>query len=143
MKLRLVTDIAFAAFLAITCSCAKESSSTIDDAPALAVRPPTAPADTAPADTAPVDVENESTWTPLRSADYPDVPTGLPVDLPLTAPGDDYLVLAWNDLGMHCYQADFSRFQILPPYNVFWCRSWHEAISRRLSAMASKSNTGH
>jgi hypothetical protein len=31
-------------------------------------------------------------------------------------------VLAWNDLGMHCYQADFSTFQILPPYNVFWAQ---------------------
>jgi hypothetical protein len=23
---------------------------------------------------------------------------------------------------MHCYQADFSTFQILPPYNVFWAQ---------------------
>lgn len=30
----------------------------------------------------------------------------------------DYTLLAWNDLGMHCYDgSDFSVFSILPPYN--------------------------
>lgn len=29
-----------------------------------------------------------------------------------------YSVLAWNNLGMHCMDADFSVFAILPPYNV-------------------------
>jgi len=32
---------------------------------------------------------------------------------------DDYIVLAWNDLGMHCANADFSDIVILPPYNNF------------------------
>lgn len=32
---------------------------------------------------------------------------------------DDYVVLAWNDLGMHCANADFSEVVILPPYNNF------------------------
>ncbi len=30
----------------------------------------------------------------------------------------DYIVLAWNDLGMHCMDKDFSVFAILPPYNT-------------------------
>ncbi|MFO1394607.1 MAG: hypothetical protein U1F09_12655 [Steroidobacteraceae bacterium] len=30
----------------------------------------------------------------------------------------DYRILASNDLGMHCVDADFSVFSILPPYNV-------------------------
>ena len=30
-----------------------------------------------------------------------------------------YKVVATNDLGMHCVDADFSVFSILPPYNVF------------------------
>ncbi len=30
----------------------------------------------------------------------------------------DYTVIAWNDLGMHCMDADFSVFSILPPYNT-------------------------
>ena len=32
------------------------------------------------------------------------------------APG--YRVLSWNNLGMHCDDADFAVFSILPPYNV-------------------------
>ncbi len=30
----------------------------------------------------------------------------------------DYIVIAWNDLGMHCVDRDFSVFSILPPYNT-------------------------
>lgn len=32
---------------------------------------------------------------------------------------EEYIVLAWNDLGMHCANADFSDIVILPPYNNF------------------------
>jgi hypothetical protein len=32
------------------------------------------------------------------------------------------VVFAWNNLGMHCYQSDYSQFLILPPYNVFWAQ---------------------
>ncbi|MGB5105005.1 MAG: hypothetical protein WBO04_17040 [Steroidobacteraceae bacterium] len=35
-----------------------------------------------------------------------------------TAQPTSYKVLAANDLGMHCVDADFSVFSILPPYNV-------------------------
>jgi hypothetical protein len=28
-----------------------------------------------------------------------------------------HALLAWNDLGMHCMDRDFSIFSILPPYN--------------------------
>ncbi len=30
----------------------------------------------------------------------------------------DFTLLAWNDLGMHCMDSDYSVFSILPPYNV-------------------------
>jgi len=30
---------------------------------------------------------------------------------------DQYIVLAWNDLGMHCSNHDFSKIAVLPPYN--------------------------
>jgi len=30
----------------------------------------------------------------------------------------NYVVLAWNNLGMHCMDSDFSIFSILPPYNT-------------------------
>ncbi|KXK44177.1 MAG: hypothetical protein UZ05_CHB002002687, partial [Chlorobi bacterium OLB5] len=28
-----------------------------------------------------------------------------------------YVLLGWNDLGMHCSNKDFSKIGILPPYN--------------------------
>ena len=31
---------------------------------------------------------------------------------------DDYQVFAYNDLGMHCFDNDFSIFCLLPPFNV-------------------------
>jgi hypothetical protein len=31
--------------------------------------------------------------------------------------GGSFTLLAWNDLGMHCMDGDFSVFSILPPYN--------------------------
>jgi len=30
---------------------------------------------------------------------------------------DQYIVIGWNDLGMHCANQDFSKLAILPPYN--------------------------
>src|SRR5512138_2121250 len=34
----------------------------------------------------------------------------------------DYVVLGWNDLGMHCYNNDFRDMAILPPYNTLWAQ---------------------
>jgi hypothetical protein len=31
-----------------------------------------------------------------------------------------YKILTWNDLGMHCYNRDFSDLAVLPPYNNLW-----------------------
>ena len=33
-----------------------------------------------------------------------------------------YRILAWNNLGMHCYDRDFSNMAILPPYNTLWAQ---------------------
>ncbi|NJD60153.1 MAG: hypothetical protein FIA98_12230, partial [Anaerolineae bacterium] len=39
--------------------------------------------------------------------------------LPMAPPMDiGYIVLGWNNLGMHCYNPDFSNLAILPPYNT-------------------------
>ena len=35
-------------------------------------------------------------------------------------PGSKYVLLGWNDLGMHCYNRDFSDLAVLPPYNNLW-----------------------
>ena len=34
-------------------------------------------------------------------------------------PGDEYIVIGWNDLGMHCSNKDFDSIVILPPYNNY------------------------
>jgi hypothetical protein len=38
------------------------------------------------------------------------------------AKADQYKVLAWNDLGMHCYNRDFQDIAVLPPYNNLWAQ---------------------
>jgi len=40
----------------------------------------------------------------------------LAVPVPAGAP-DSYIVLSWNDLGMHCMNRDHDELSILPPYN--------------------------
>ena len=30
---------------------------------------------------------------------------------------DEYIIITWNDLGMHCANKDFSNMAVLPPYN--------------------------
>jgi len=39
-----------------------------------------------------------------------------PVSAPAAPP--NYTVLGWNNLGMHCMDADYAAFSILPPYNT-------------------------
>jgi len=31
--------------------------------------------------------------------------------------GDEFIIISWNDLGMHCSNKDFSKLAVLPPYN--------------------------
>ncbi len=33
-----------------------------------------------------------------------------------------YVLLGWNDLGMHCYNRDFQDLAVLPPYNTLWAQ---------------------
>jgi hypothetical protein len=35
---------------------------------------------------------------------------------------DKYVVLSWNDLGMHCYNRDFQDLAVLPPFNNLWAQ---------------------
>jgi hypothetical protein len=35
---------------------------------------------------------------------------------------EQFVVLAWNDLGMHCYNRDFADLAVLPPYNNLWAQ---------------------
>jgi hypothetical protein len=42
------------------------------------------------------------------------------VDIP--ANSNDYVVFAWNDLGMHCLNPTYDKAVILPPYNTVWAQ---------------------
>jgi hypothetical protein len=51
-------------------------------------------------------------------ADSPQVSANAP-----SAPrADRYVLLGWNDLGMHCYNRDFTNLAVLPPYNTLWAQ---------------------
>lgn len=41
---------------------------------------------------------------------------------PLYEATGNYIVVAWNDLGMHCYNRDFQDLAVLPPYNTLWAQ---------------------
>lgn len=34
----------------------------------------------------------------------------------------NYVLLGWNDLGIHCYNHDFQDLAVLPPYNTIWAQ---------------------
>ncbi len=40
---------------------------------------------------------------------------------PPDTPGD-YIVIGWNDLGMHCMDPSYEDFAVLPPYNTLWAQ---------------------
>jgi hypothetical protein len=48
-------------------------------------------------------------------------PASVPLSRPDTATGE-VIVLAWNDLGMHCYNQSFADLAVLPPYNSLWAQ---------------------
>jgi len=61
--------------------------------------------------------------TPTPTPEPTVVPTPTPTPKPTVAPtptpnSGDYMLSAWNDLGMHCMDGnDFSVFSVLPPFN--------------------------
>ena len=51
-------------------------------------------------------------------------PNGATASAPSIAVNTDrqYIVLSWNDLGMHCYNRDFNDLAVLPPANTLWAQ---------------------
>ncbi len=43
-------------------------------------------------------------------------------DSNIPATKNDYTLLAWNDLGMHCLNPTYDTLVILPPYNTVWAQ---------------------
>lgn len=37
-------------------------------------------------------------------------------------PQSEYILIGWNDLGMHCYNRNFQDLAVLPPYNTLWAQ---------------------
>jgi hypothetical protein len=61
----------------------------------------------------------------MRPAETPTVePTLQPTPTPTmtSVPLGDYVIIGWNDLGMHCYDRDYADIGVLPPYNNLWAQ---------------------
>jgi hypothetical protein len=39
-----------------------------------------------------------------------------------SAARNGYVLLSWNDLGMHCYNRNFQDLAVLPPFNTLWAQ---------------------
>lgn len=50
---------------------------------------------------------------------FPLLMRGVPLTTPQPA---EYVLLGWNDLGMHCYNRDFQDLGVLPPFNTLWAQ---------------------
>lgn len=42
--------------------------------------------------------------------------------IPAASSSTSYIVLAWNDLGMHCLNPSYDTAVVLPPYNTLWAQ---------------------
>jgi hypothetical protein len=45
-----------------------------------------------------------------------------PTATPMSTPTTDYVIVGWNDLGMHCYDREYADIAVLPPYNNLWAQ---------------------
>ncbi|MEA1950800.1 MAG: hypothetical protein U9N87_05415, partial [Planctomycetota bacterium] len=121
MRLSVVNALSIITLAAMACSCSNAPLSNKEEPKATKEPSADIPPVSGKKEGVP-EAEKKRSWTPMASADYPNPPKGMLADMPATMPVKDYLALAWNDLGMHCYQPDFSRLLILPPYNVYWAQ---------------------
>lgn len=63
---------------------------------------------------------------PVAASAQAQQPTNPPLAQAVAPPAlGDYVVLGWNDLGMHCMNGDFSSLCILPPFNDLWAQVVH------------------
>ncbi len=52
----------------------------------------------------------------------PTINTPLYLPLILNRPSPGYVVIGWNNLGMHCYDLKYEDMAVLPPYNTIWAQ---------------------
>jgi hypothetical protein len=78
-------------------------------------------------------VLSSSAWPKVSASGELAGPVDVEVDPQVLAPADvanrgavaaagDTIVLAWNDLGMHCYNPRFQDLAVLPPFNNLWAQ---------------------
>lgn len=60
--------------------------------------------------------------TPTQTLALTPTLTETPTTTPPPPVLGDYIVIGWNDLGMHCYNPDFQDLAVLPPYNTLWAQ---------------------
>ncbi len=72
----------------------------------------------APHDTAGRDLSGADTAADVTNADIVPDTADATVDDAVTPLTGEFTVLAWNNLGMHCYNPTFKRLAVLPPYNT-------------------------
>ncbi|MGY6512284.1 hypothetical protein ACXIUH_25425, partial [Vibrio parahaemolyticus] len=50
------------------------------------------------------------------------------ISQPHASSAASFRVLAWNNLGMHCMDDDFSVFSLLPPYNTLGAQVTRDGV---------------
>jgi hypothetical protein len=76
----------------------------------------------------PIVIQSEDHPSPTPTEPTPTEPSPSPTPTePVSTPGPppelgSYVVIGWNDLGMHCYNRDFSDLAVLPPWNTLWAQ---------------------
>lgn len=65
----------------------------------------------------PIVYGGSGTLQPTVTPSGPTATPSTPVPTPVVG---QYVLLGWNDLGMHCYNRDFRDLAVLPPYNNLW-----------------------
>ncbi len=120
-RYRIAIPLAILAMAALIAGCGENADRAATDlaltAPATTdpatIDPATADSPTAPATNTSVLTSTQSTSGMSMVATQVMIQTASPA-----MSETKYIVLGWNNLGMHCYNPDFSNLAILPPYNT-------------------------
>lgn len=115
-----------AAILFVMSSCASQtnpppSRTTATSTPAATV-PTSKPSSSQPTTKTATSAIPAQTTTPTASA-IPaiTIPNAL-ISSRATLNNTNYVVFAWNDLGMHCANPTYDKAVLLPPYNTVWAQ---------------------
>jgi hypothetical protein len=63
-----------------------------------------------------------------------------PID-PVSTAATSYILIGWNDLGMHCSNKRYADIAVLPPYNTVWAQMVRVGNRSTLPALVGAPNT--